>query len=62
MTGPSLKDLNITPENVLELIPSGVSLDALRDKCFVPIARDEQIVTFAAADLSCVVETQLLAA
>ena len=62
MTGKTLKDLNITPENVLELIPSGVSLDALRDKCFVPIAHDGQIVTFAAADLSCVVETQLIAA
>lgn len=62
MTGKTLKDLNITPENVLELIPSGVSLDALRDKCFVPIAHDGQIVTFAAADLSCVIETQLIAA
>ncbi len=62
MTERSLKDLNITPESVLELIPPGVSLDALRDKCFIPIARDEKVVTFAAADLSCVVETQLLAA
>lgn len=62
MTEQSLKDLNITPESVLELIPSGVSLDALRDKCFVPISRDGEVVTFAAADLSCIVETQLLAA
>ncbi|MEG1602993.1 MAG: GspE/PulE family protein [Cloacibacillus sp.] len=58
----SLKEMDITPESVLELIPRGVSLDTLRDKGFVPIERDEKSVTFAVADLSCLVEAQVLAA
>ena len=58
----SIKDFNITPEAALELIPSGVSLDALRDKGFVPVAREGRAVTFAASDLSALIDAQVLAA
>ena len=57
-----LRDLGAAPEKVLDLIPESVSLDVLRDKCFVPIALYDGVMIFAAADYSSVIEAQLLAA
>ncbi|MDY2984622.1 MAG: GspE/PulE family protein [Synergistes jonesii] len=58
----SLKELGASPEKVLDLIPEGVSLDALRDRGFVPISFGGGVMTFAASDYSCAVAAQLLAA
>ena len=57
----SLKQLT-TPENVLALIPEGVGLDVLRDRGFVPIEKEDGCLIFAAADYSCMIDTQMLAA
>ncbi|MDO5114979.1 MAG: GspE/PulE family protein [Synergistaceae bacterium] len=61
MSAKSIKDFNVEPEGILELIPQGVSLDTLRDKGFVPVAKEEGVITFAISDFSCVVNAQLLA-
>ncbi|MDL2297550.1 GspE/PulE family protein [Synergistaceae bacterium OttesenSCG-928-D05] len=50
------------PEAVLELIPSGVSLDALRDKGFLPIHRHEDVLTLAMSSLVAVPDAQIFAA
>ena len=57
-----IKDFKVTPEQVLELVPQGVSLDALRDKGFVPVAREGRTVIFAASDISSLIDAQVLAA
>lgn len=61
MKGRSVKDFDVRPEQVLELVPQGVSLDAFRDKGFVPVASEDGVMTFAVSDLSCIVDAQLLA-
>ena len=49
-------------ENVIELIPSGVSLDILRDKGFLPVALEGSVLTVAISDYTTAAEAQLLAA
>ena len=50
-----------SPEEILELIPAGVSLDALRDKGIVPLRKSERIMSVALSDLSAFTEAQLIA-
>jgi len=50
-----------SPEEILELIPSGVSLDTLRDKGIVPLRKSEGIMSVALSDLSAFTEAQLIA-
>ena len=50
-----------SPEEILELIPAGVSLDALRDKGIVPLRKSEGIMSVALSDLSAFTEAQLIA-
>ena len=50
------------PEAVLELIPAGVSLDALRDKGFLPVAQDGGVLTVAMSDYTALADAQILAA
>ena len=49
------------PEEVIELIPSWISLDALRDKGFVPISRNGATLHIAMPDFSALPEAQLFA-
>lgn len=49
------------PEEVLELIPQGVSLDTLRDRGIVPIRTSEGIMSVALSDLSAFTAAQLIA-
>ena len=58
----TLKELGVTPETVLSLIPDGVGLDALREKCFLPIKQEGKVLIFAVSDVTCMTETQLIAA
>ena len=51
-----------SPESIIELIPAGVSLDALRDKGFVPIAQENGVLKVAMADYSSLADAQILAA
>lgn len=51
-----------TAEEVLELIPIGVSIDTLRDKGFIPIKRDSDNLYIAVSNLSAVIDAQLIAA
>lgn len=48
-------------ERVLELIPKGVSLDALREKGIIPIDLDDERMVIAAASLASVPDAQILA-
>lgn len=50
-----------SPEEILELIPAGVSLDTLRDKGIVPLRKSERIMSVALSDLSAFTEAQLIA-
>lgn len=54
-------DKNITAEKILELIPEGVSLDALRDGGFIPLCKENGTLTVALAGLSAVATAQLFA-
>ena len=49
-------------ENVIELIPSGVSLDILRDKGFLPVSLEGSVLTLALSNYTSAAEAQLLAA
>ena len=49
------------PEQILEIIPQGVSLDALRDKGFLPISLDGIVLTVAMSDYTSLPEAQILA-
>lgn len=51
-----------SPEAVLELIPDGVSLDALRDKAFLPIKKENDTLTVAMSDFSAMTDAQIFAA
>jgi len=51
-----------SPESIIELIPAGVSLDALRDKGFVPIAQKDGVLTVAMSDYAPLPDAQILAA
>lgn len=57
-----LRELGITPESVIGLIPQGISLDALRDRGLVPITREGDTLVFAVSDPSSVIAAQLIAA
>lgn len=48
-------------ERVLEFIPKGVSLDALREKGIIPIDLDDERMVVAAASLASVPDAQILA-
>ena len=50
-----------SPEEILELIPAGVSLDTLRDKGIVPLSISEGVMSVALSDLSAFTEAQLIA-
>jgi len=50
-----------TPETVLGLIPKGVSVDALREKCIVPIGMNGDVFVIAASDASSFTDAQILA-
>lgn len=49
------------PEAILELIPTGVSLDALRDKGLLPVSSDGVVLTVAMSDFSAFADAQMLA-
>lgn len=51
-----------TAEGILELIPAGVSIDVLRDKGFLPVRREDDVLTVVMSDLSAVPDAQILAA
>ena len=51
-----------SPEKVLELIPKGVSFDALRERCIAPIDSSDGVLVIAAADASSLMDAQILAA
>lgn len=51
-----------SPEEILALIPNGISLDVLRDKGFLPLRRDGLALSVAVSDMSSVAEAQILAA
>jgi type II secretory ATPase GspE/PulE/Tfp pilus assembly ATPase PilB-like protein len=51
-----------SPQKVLELIPKGVSLDTLREKCIAPIDSGGGVLTVAAPDVSSIADAQILAA
>ena len=48
-------------EKVLELIPQGVSLDALRDKGFLPAALDGVVLTVMMSDYTSLTDAQIFA-
>ncbi len=50
-----------SPEDILDIIPAGVSLDTLRDKGIVPLRKSEGIMSVALSDLSSFTEAQLIA-
>ena len=50
-----------TAEHVLELIPQGVSIDALREKGILPIAVDGSVMTIAASNALSISDAQILA-
>ena len=50
-----------TPETALGLIPKGVSIDALREKCIVPIAYRDDALVIAACGPSSFADAQILA-
>jgi len=50
-----------SPEEVMELIPPGLSLDVLRDKGFIPIRRSGPILRIAMPDFSVLPEAQIFA-
>jgi|GEM_PF-5308914 len=50
-----------SPEEVLQLIPSGVSLDTLRDKGVVPLRISGGVMSVALSALSAFTEAQLIA-
>lgn len=52
---------NVQAEKILELIPDGVSLDALRDGGFLPLEKNGGQLTAALADVSAVVPAQIFA-
>lgn len=54
-------DKTITAEHIAELIPDGVSLDALREGGFVPVARENNVLTVAMSDLSAATTAQIFA-
>jgi len=55
-------DKNITAERIAELIPEGVSLDALRDGGFLPVACKDRVLTAVMADTASQVTAQIFAA
>ena len=50
-----------SPESVIELIPQGVSLDALREHGIVPVRKDGDILVVALSDMAVFAEAQLVA-
>ena len=50
-----------SPEEILELIPSGISLDTLRDKGMIPLKKSGGVMTVGLSDLSAFSEAQLIA-
>ncbi len=52
---------NISAEKILELMPEGVSLDALRDSGFLPLEKDSSQLTVALANIQAVVSAQIFA-
>lgn len=56
----ALKD--VSAEHILSLIPDGVSLDVLRDKCMIPVSLADGIMKIAVADYGAALDAQLLAA
>lgn len=52
---------DVRPEDVLDLIPQGVSLDVLRDRGFLPVSMDGGVLTVIASGMSSVPDAQLFA-
>lgn len=51
-----------SPEKILELIPEKVSLDLLRDKCFLPVEKKDGVLTVAVSNMNYSAGVQLFAA
>ena len=51
-----------SPEDVIGLIPSGVSLDTLREIRAVPVCRTDNVLHMALADISSLPDAQIIAA
>ncbi|MDR1137912.1 MAG: Flp pilus assembly complex ATPase component TadA, partial [Synergistaceae bacterium] len=50
-----------SPEAVIDLIPKGVSIDALREKGIVPIESRDGVLTVAASGMTSIIDAQILA-